>query len=78
MTAKLPVTENILVNINRLIDARIKLNEELTRAPTKYQGQIDTAKDNVKRAEYTLMMALDDLARKDEVVRKYSGVTGPL
>ena len=76
MTNKLPVTENMLVQINRLIDTRINMHMVISRQHTNYE--LDLAKNNVKAAEYTLMMALDDLAHKDEVVRKYSGATGPL
>lgn len=74
---KLPVTESILVAVSQLIDAKIGLHVEMTRE-TLYPMSIDGSKARVRAAEHKLMMALDDLAHKDELPRRYSGACGPL
>ncbi len=76
-TPKLPIQENILVAINALIEARIGVYREMSSNPI-YPMQLDGAKSRVKGAEAKLLMALDDLALKDDLPRKYSGACGPL
>jgi hypothetical protein len=71
-TPKLPVQENILVAINALIEARIGVHKEMNSDPI-YPMNLDGAKGRVKIAEYKLLMALDDLAKKDDLPRSYSG-----
>jgi hypothetical protein len=62
-TAQLPLSERVMLSIDRLVTARIKLEREETQTPS-YPMQIKAAQDAVKSAQYSLLMQLDDLKAK--------------